>query len=76
MNREKVKVAAGQITTALRAQGFTADETVALLKCLERVFNVQCFEKDLVVVGMQQLRELSQGQRTVEGILKQTGVHQ
>lgn len=76
INREKIKRAATQITTAMQMQKFTADETVALLKCIERVMNVQAFEKDLVVVSLQQIKDLGSGQRTVDQVLKTTGVHQ
>ncbi len=54
MDKNKIAAAANTIHKALQMQKFTAEETVALLKCLERLLEVQCMEKGLRIVSDKQ----------------------
>lgn len=51
MDKNKVAQAAETIHKALQLQKFTGEETVCLLKCLERLLEVQALEKGLRLVS-------------------------
>ena len=51
INREKVSQAAIKIQKALQMQSFTADESICLLKCLEKLLEVRCLEKGMRIVS-------------------------
>jgi hypothetical protein len=50
LDREKVSRVAQKIQLALKMQRFTADESLCLLKCLEKLLEVQCEFNGLRVV--------------------------
>lgn len=69
MNKQKVEFAVTKIVQSLDRMQFTADESVCLLKCLERVLVVQAIEKDLVVASKKKIMEVINGRAPLESVL-------
>lgn len=65
MNREKVALVAKRITEALLTLKFTADETVALLKCLDHLNHSQAIEKDMIVTTKRNLLDIIEGRKSL-----------
>ncbi len=68
LNREKVAFAANKIVQNLEQNRFTSEETVALLKCLDRVTQAQCLDRDLVLVSKKLLMQVVAGEKSVNAI--------
>lgn len=69
IDKEKVAFAAKKITMSLERMQFNADESICLLKCLERTLVCQAIEKDLVVASKTKIMEVINGRAPIESIL-------
>lgn len=68
INKEKVSFIAKNIMKNLLDNKFTAEETVALLKCLSHITGAQCLDKEMVVVNRKLLMEIVSGEKSIKAI--------
>jgi hypothetical protein len=69
MNKEKIQWTVNKIVASMDRMSFTADESICLIKCLERVLVVQAIEKDLVVTSLTKLKEVVNGRAPIDSVL-------
>lgn len=65
VNKEKVAHTAKMIMVGLAQRQFTADETVALLKCLDKITRSRCIDEELVVTTKKQILEVLDGRKNI-----------
>lgn len=73
MDRQKVSHVANSVVRIVSELNFDPNECVALLKCLEHVFQTRCIEKDLVVASLRTITEICAGREPLETILPKNG---
>jgi len=65
LNKDKITVTANEIMQGLLKRRFTADETICLIKCLDKITQSQAVDHGLVVTTKKQIMEVINGHKNI-----------